>query len=401
MEGILYMGFTRKIIVDNILQELTGGKPFIFVIMPFNERWHIYEEVKKIIENEFGLSCIRADDVSASGYDLLEKIHFLIERAELIVAEISTPNPNVFYEVGYASGNRKNIVLLSEDSSNIPADIRGRELIVYDTSKRGVIAFKEEFFKNAKTIIGSRISLLREMLLADPPLPSYIVASPKYPGEDSRIRGQVYDTRTFGDNLGVVGLLSAFGTILGERAKVELISAQYCDPDILKKDYNLYVIGSKKINPLCGQLLELMSKGKNPHFYLGHKSEEKEIGDYIVRLYCTENGKTEHLKGKAERRGPDRGIIHTTDYGIIVRGPHPKHKNRITLILAGAHSLGTGGACIAATRSTFIQQIRELLPERSILSEHGKTIWALVEANSSDDGLLNERGVKILRAGVW
>ncbi|MCP4400339.1 MAG: hypothetical protein GY801_23905 [bacterium] len=42
----------RRIVVDSILQELTGGKPFVFVIMPFTERWFIYREIKRIIEDE-------------------------------------------------------------------------------------------------------------------------------------------------------------------------------------------------------------------------------------------------------------------------------------------------------------------------------------------------------------
>ena len=59
------------------------------------------------------------------------------------------------------------------------------------------------------------VTLLREMLVARDAQPAYIVASPKYPGKKSRILGQAYDHRTFGDNLGVRGLIHAFGSILG------------------------------------------------------------------------------------------------------------------------------------------------------------------------------------------
>jgi len=390
----------KKMIVDNVLQELTHGRPFVFVVMPFNEKWPIYLKIREII-NDIGLSCIRADDVSASGYDLLEKIHYLIQRAELIVSEISTPNPNVFYEVGYAEGIRKKILLLAEENSEIPTDIKGKELITYKTSKTGISEFGTVFSSNVRTAVGSRISLLKEMLLGEIPNPSYIIASPKYPGKDSRIRGQVYDNRTFGDNLGIAGLFSAFGIILGERAKVELVSAQYCEPDILEKDCNLYLIGSKKINSIAGQALELMSKGKEPNFYLGHYPKKKEIGDYIVRLYRKENGKREWIKGKSETWGPDEGIIHTMDYGLVIRGPHPKHQNRNVLIMAGAHSLGTGGACVAATNSLYIQQIREKLPVKSVFSDQDKTIWVLVKAYASNDGLLDENGIEIVEVGVW
>jgi hypothetical protein len=119
--GVFFMRNSHKeVVFDNMLQELTEGRPFVFVIMPFKAKWLIYEEINEIIENKIGLSCIRADDVNASGYDLLEKIHLLIERASLVVAEISLPNPNFFYEVGYASAERKNILLLAEKSVYSP-----------------------------------------------------------------------------------------------------------------------------------------------------------------------------------------------------------------------------------------------------------------------------------------
>ncbi len=365
-------GGPKKVIVDNVLQELTEGRPFIFVIMPFNDKWPIYREINEIIEEQIGLSCIRADDVCASGYDLLDKIHYLIERAELIVAEISSANPNVYYEVGYASGIRKNMLLLAEDSKEIPADIKGKELLNYNNSKSGIKNFREALAKNVRTVLGSRISLLKEMLFSESPNPSYIVASPKYPGKDSRIKGQVYDRKTFGDNLGVVGLISAFGIILGERANIELVSAQYCEPDFLEKDCNLYLIGSRKINAIAGEALELMSEDKEPNFYLGGSTKEDEEGDYIVRLWCIENGEKKQLKGRSEKRGPEKGTIHTKDYGLVIRCPHPRYSDRIIVIMAGAHSLGTGGACMAATRSVLIQQLREALPNKSDFSDQNK-----------------------------
>ncbi len=38
---------------------------------------------------------------------------------------------------------------------------------------------------------------MRDMLLATKPLPSYILASPRYPAEKGRLHGQVFDQRTF------------------------------------------------------------------------------------------------------------------------------------------------------------------------------------------------------------
>lgn len=69
--------------------------------------------------------------------------------------------------------------------------------------------------------------------------------------------------------------------------------------------------------------------------------------------------------------------------------------------MAGAHSLGTGGACIAATRSGFIGSIRRDLPSEVDLSNLHRPIWALIRARASDDLLLEEDGVEVIEAGTF
>ena len=392
-------------IFGDIVQELTKRKPFIFVIMKFEEGWTFYEKIQEIIQKEFGLVCICADDVLGSGYDLLDKIHLLIERAELVVAIITPPSPNVFYEVGYATAIRKPLLLLAEKDIEIPADLRGRELIHYQTSKDGLEAFYKRFLDNIRIRISSRIALLKDMLESEDPQPIYIVASPKYPDENSKKNRGPYDRRTFGDNLGIVGLLAAFGLIMGEGRNPELVSAQYCEPDLPSQDCNLFLIGSKKVNWISGNMLELLQQNREPNWYLGRKegSEKgnEEEGDYNVKLYRTVNGVQDTIKGHSRRSKEKGGIVHLEDYGIIVRGPHPEHPNRIVLIMAGMHSLGTGGACIAATRSPIIRQIQNKLPDGIDIADQSRTIWVLVRAVAGKDGLLDEEGVEICEAGVY
>jgi hypothetical protein len=49
----------------------TGGKSYTFVVMPFGSRFDTFQVVEKAVERAVGLSCVRADDIKASGYDLL------------------------------------------------------------------------------------------------------------------------------------------------------------------------------------------------------------------------------------------------------------------------------------------------------------------------------------------
>ncbi|MFH1059677.1 MAG: hypothetical protein V1797_13500 [Pseudomonadota bacterium] len=105
-----------------------------FVIMPFteeNDRLY-YKFIKTTVE-EMGIVCHRADEIKQPGI-VTNKIVKSIIDSDMIIAEISDSNPNVFYELGVSHTFRKpTIVLARRDGKedNIPFDIRSFEVIYY------------------------------------------------------------------------------------------------------------------------------------------------------------------------------------------------------------------------------------------------------------------------------
>jgi hypothetical protein len=396
------MGKVESYALGTVLQELTNGRPFVFVIMAYDSRFGLFEKIQQIVHDEVGLACIRADDVKGSGHDLLAKIHLLIERAELVIAEISKNSPNVFYEVGYAVAQQKTLLLLICKGKAVPTDLKGRELIEYRDTPDAMSVFTTRLREHLRVRVNSRVALLRDMLEAELPRPIYIVASPRYPRPtEARIKGQLYDHRTFGDNLGIRGLIAAFGSMFGETDGVELISAQYGPPDLVKSDGNLYLIGSDIVNPTTGKMLAALQKGREPKWHFELDRNKSKNGDSYVELYKTVRGKPKRIAGKMGEWGERKELIHTVDYGIIVRGPHPHRPGRMAMIMAGAHSLGTGAACLAATRSALIRQVKEALPDDAF-ADRSRTIWVLVKGKGSEeDRLLDEDGVEIVETGCW
>ena len=87
--------------IEKLINERTLGKPYVFVIMSFGNVYGIFERIQKVVQDSVGFDCFRADDFQAAGYNLLSRMHLLIERADLIIAEITQHSPNVFYEIGY------------------------------------------------------------------------------------------------------------------------------------------------------------------------------------------------------------------------------------------------------------------------------------------------------------
>lgn len=392
--------------LGNALHELTGGKPFVFVIMAFKKGFPLYQRMAAIVRDEVDLACIRADHVGDSGHDLLAKIHMLIDRAELVIADISEMSPNVFYEVGYAVAQGKTVLLVTRNPTRVPTDLKGREVLVYRETMEGMEAFEQRFRTHLHVRVNSRVALLRDMLEASNPRPAYIVASPRYPNPTpARIAGQAHDHRTFGDNLGVRGLVSAFGAMFGETDGIELISAQYGPEDLLKRDVNLYLIGSGKVNPTAETMLSrLQRRAKLSWSFAPYPRGARREDDWRVALYRSRGRTTTPLVGRTAKwiAGGKETLIHSEDYGIIVRGPHPIRPGRMVMIMAGAHSLGTGAACLVATRSILIQQAKDALGKHENFGERNRTIWILVKGVISEaDRLLDETGVSIVEAGSW
>jgi hypothetical protein len=396
--------------VIDILHRSTGGRPFVLMVMPYKDartgadlRPWVFDLVKEVAEREFNVACVRADQLLGSGGDLREKIHDLIDLASLVIVEMSEDRPNVFYEFGYAAGRKKTPVLLLEEGLRAPYNAQGLEVLEYQNTISGAKVLREKLAGHLRGRLSPELPLLREMLAPSTPHPSYIVASPKYPGKNSRIHGSVFDRRTFGDHLGMLGVISAFGLFYGNVKGVELISAQHSHPDLLDEDFNLYLLGSEKVNPRSGELLAMVCKGRGIgwEFAPWPDPTAEKLGDWPVGLYRIQDGVPHDLRGTLTRIGPEeKDQIWTSDYGLIVRTPHPKHPNRLAMIMAGPHSLGTAAACLAATRVSLIQKIKDALP--SAMEDRSKALWVLVKGTSNTkDFHLDEDGVTIEDVGVY
>jgi hypothetical protein len=62
---------------------------------------------------------------------ILDRIFNQINKADVIVADMTGRNANVFYEVGYAHALGKLVLLLTQNSDDIPFDLKHRPHIVY------------------------------------------------------------------------------------------------------------------------------------------------------------------------------------------------------------------------------------------------------------------------------
>lgn len=104
--------------------------------MPFLPELHyFYLYLKYYIEKQHSIRCERGDSRILTSL-LLDKIIDYIKDADLIIADISGRNPNVFYELGIAQTLGKQVIFITKDAiSEVPTDIKGFEFIRYELDK--------------------------------------------------------------------------------------------------------------------------------------------------------------------------------------------------------------------------------------------------------------------------
>ena len=125
-------------------------EPFVFVLMPFKPQefdQKVYSDViKPTVKKELGICCIRSDEETKPGV-INNQIFTMILKAKLIIAETTSKNPNVFYEVGMAHAFNKDVFIFNNSSNKeLPFDISTIRAVFYDDYED----LKEKIVENLK-----------------------------------------------------------------------------------------------------------------------------------------------------------------------------------------------------------------------------------------------------------
>jgi hypothetical protein len=112
-----------------------GGNDSCFVVMPFAPPIGAYfQTIYEPAIVKAGLRPVRADaDIFGTG-KIIDQIWQGINNAKVLVAELTSRNPNVFYELGLAHALNKPVVLVSRNEEDVPFDLQHIRVIYYDVS---------------------------------------------------------------------------------------------------------------------------------------------------------------------------------------------------------------------------------------------------------------------------
>lgn len=107
---------------------------YCFVMMPFHRSFNgVFGAIKKSVRAVPGdrIQCVRLDN-SLRPTLLLKDLTEKILHSTVCIADLTGCNPNVMWEVGYAMGLRKDVILITQDSlSKLPFDINHFRTISY------------------------------------------------------------------------------------------------------------------------------------------------------------------------------------------------------------------------------------------------------------------------------
>jgi len=104
-----------------------------FVLMPFEPEFNtIFNDLIKPALNEISYTVTRADSI-LNQQNILKDIIRGIAEADLVVADLTNLNANVFYEIGISHTLGRPTVLICQSDEEIPFDLKAYRVIMYST----------------------------------------------------------------------------------------------------------------------------------------------------------------------------------------------------------------------------------------------------------------------------
>jgi hypothetical protein len=118
---------------QDVQTDLRVDEPKVFIIMPFSQPWSdaVLKEFIEPAVLDGGFAAVRGDQIIRAG-DLTKNILAELLTCGLAVADVTAPNPNVFYEVGLCHALGKDVLLLKQQGAALPADFGGAHYYEYD-----------------------------------------------------------------------------------------------------------------------------------------------------------------------------------------------------------------------------------------------------------------------------
>lgn len=150
MVNFLYFYLDLQVMSD-------GEKKRLFIISPIGNKESdirkYFDKVKKHLITKVcsHYQCIRADDISHPGTITSQIIDHIMD-CELVIADLSNLNPNVFYELAIRHAVNKPVILIATQGTQIPFDIKLERVVFYTLDPDDLIEAQTTLTKFVKAV---------------------------------------------------------------------------------------------------------------------------------------------------------------------------------------------------------------------------------------------------------
>lgn len=133
-------------------------RPKAFIVMQFSSPYNeVYSHIIKDVceREEFQIETIRGDEIYSSGI-IIKDVIDQITQCQVVIADISPDNPNVYFEVGYALALEKPIILLAQRRKSgepLPFDLSAFRVLFYEDTIGGKPKLEEGLAKHLHEIL--------------------------------------------------------------------------------------------------------------------------------------------------------------------------------------------------------------------------------------------------------
>lgn len=132
--------------------------PQAFVVMQFSDPYTaVYTKVIQAAAADTDVKAYNAGEIIQGGM-ILDQIALAIRDSALVIAEITPPNQNVFYELGYAHAIGKPTILMARNGTELPFDVRSYRVLFYEDSESGLQEARKKLAGHLEGIVGKKKS---------------------------------------------------------------------------------------------------------------------------------------------------------------------------------------------------------------------------------------------------
>lgn len=123
--------------------EMSLERDLVAVMMPMSAEFNkVYEAIGRSC-TAAGLRCLRANDIWEESV-IVQDIFNLVFRAQVVVVDFTSRNPNVMYETGIAHTLGKHVVPIVQSIGDVPFDLTHHRVLKYLANAQGLQQLQKE-----------------------------------------------------------------------------------------------------------------------------------------------------------------------------------------------------------------------------------------------------------------